>query len=168
MNTKIIQLRKQVRLLLIFFMMALVISGATALPISMELNIILKMFPAHLSITRFLSDINQSLIFTQQHYPFLLYGYDWLAFGHFVIALAFIGPFKNPVRNIWVLDFGMIACIMVLPFAFIMGEMRGVPIYWRLIDCSFGVIGIMPLWLCRIKIKKMETLMEKEKLNLIF
>jgi len=27
--------------------------------------------------------------------------------------------------------------------------LRGIPPYWQLIDCSFGVFGIIPLWLAR-------------------
>jgi hypothetical protein len=25
---------------------------------------------------------------------------------------------------------------------------RGIPFWWRLIDCSFGIFGTIPLWLC--------------------
>jgi hypothetical protein len=91
-----------------------------------------------------------------------------LAFAHFVIAVTFIGVLKNPVRNIWVLQFGMIACVMVLPFALIAGGLRGLPIWWRLIDCSFGVIGFIPLWICYQKTQKMEELIRYDRLNIIF
>jgi hypothetical protein len=90
------------------------------------------------------------------NYPFLSYGTDWLAFAHLMIALAFIGPLKDPVKNIWVIEFGMIACISVIPLALVAGEVRQVPIFWRLIDCSFGVIGIIPLYISRKLIKKIE------------
>jgi hypothetical protein len=30
-----------------------------------------------------------------------------------------------------------------------MGPLRGIPFYWRLIDCSFGVAALLPLLLCR-------------------
>jgi hypothetical protein len=46
---------------------------------------------------------------TYRLYPFIAYGTDWLAFAHIVIAVAFWGPLKNPVRNVWVIEFGMIA-----------------------------------------------------------
>jgi len=52
----------------------------------------------------------------------------------------------NPVRNSWLFTFGMIACVMVAPYALVMGGLRGIPIYWRLIDCSFGIFGIIPVW----------------------
>lgn len=54
----------------------------------------------------------------------------------------------------------MIACALVIPLAVICGPIRGIPIYWRLIDCSFGVFGIIPLWLCRnyvVRLKKMSS-----------
>jgi hypothetical protein len=37
---------------------------------------------------------------------------------------------------------------LVLPLALICGPLRGIPIYWRLIDCSFGVLGAVPLVYC--------------------
>jgi hypothetical protein len=88
----------------------------------------------------------------------IAYGTDWLAFGHFMIALAFVGPLRHPVRNIWVIEFGMIACVLVVPYAMTMGGFRGIPIGWRLIDCSFGVFGIIPLWFCRQQIKRLAAL----------
>jgi hypothetical protein len=38
---------------------------------------------------------------TGRRFPFVTYGTDWLAFGHFVIALAFVGALRDPVRNRW-------------------------------------------------------------------
>jgi len=74
----------------------------------------------------------------------MAYGTDWLAFGHLVIATAFIGPLRDPVRNKWIIDWGLIACVGVLPLALICGPLRGIPFYWRLIDCSFGFVGAIP------------------------
>jgi hypothetical protein len=84
----------------------------------------------------------------------MAYGTDWLAFAHIVIAVAFIGPLRDPVRNIWVIEFGMIACALVIPLALIFGPLRGIPFFWRLIDCSFGIIGFVPLWLVRREIRQ--------------
>jgi len=81
--------------------------------------------------------------------PLIAYGTDWLAFGHFVIAIAFLGALRDPVRNLWVIEFGMIACILVVPMALIFGLIRGIPLLWRLIDTSFGIFGIIPLWISR-------------------
>lgn len=100
--------------------------------------------------------VHAALVQTQSQYPFLFYGTDWLAFGHFVIAIAFIGALKDPVRNRWLFDFGLIACALVIPWAVIFGAIRGIPFWWRLIDCSFGIFGFVPLWLCRIWAKELE------------
>lgn len=81
-----------------------------------------------------------------------------MAFGHFVIAIVFIGAWRDPVRNIWLFEFGLIACALVIPYALIFGAVRGIPMWWRLIDCSFGVFGAMPLWLCHREAAKFRTL----------
>lgn len=52
-------------------------------------------------------------------YPFLAYGTDWLAFAHLIIAVVFLGPLIDPVRNIWVIQFGVIACAGIIPLALI-------------------------------------------------
>jgi hypothetical protein len=93
--------------------------------------------------------IRNALDDTQSRQPFLFYGTDWLAFGHFIIALVFIGAWRDPVRNRWLFDFGLIASVLVIPFALVLGGWRGIPLWWRLIDCSFGVFGFIPLWFCR-------------------
>ena len=101
--------------------------------------------------------IRDALIETNTKYPFMAYGTDWLAFGHFVIAVSFIGPLRDPVKNVWVIEFGMIACVLVVPFTLGMGAVRGIPLGWRLIDCSFGVFGIIPLWFCRKYIRELAS-----------
>ncbi|MGB9416657.1 MAG: hypothetical protein WCB58_10095 [Acidobacteriaceae bacterium] len=100
--------------------------------------------------------VNEGLTATHAHYPFLAYGTDWLAFAHLVIAVAFIGPYLDPIRNKWVITFGLIACGGVIPLALIAGPIRGIPFGWRLIDCSFGVCGAIPLFLCDRLVRKME------------
>jgi hypothetical protein len=99
-------------------------------------------------LSHWILKVSEGLQDTNSKYPFMAYGTDWLAFGHFAIAVAFIGALRNPVRNRWLFQFGMIACVLIVPYAFIFGGVRGIPVYWRLIDCSFGVFGLIPLWLC--------------------
>ncbi|MCI0351085.1 MAG: hypothetical protein L0Z53_16795 [Acidobacteriales bacterium] len=139
---------RQIHLLLWIVILGLVLSGATAIPLEAELRI-LSRWIQHPWIVR----VRDGLIDTYAKYPFIGYGTDWLAFGHFAIAIAFIGPLRDPLRNIWVIEFGMIACALVIPCALIMGQVRDIPLGWRLIDCSFGVLGIIPLWLCCRQIK---------------
>jgi hypothetical protein len=93
--------------------------------------------------------VHTALNQTAAQHPFLFYGTDWLAFGHFVIAIAFIGALRDPVRNSWLYTFGMISCVLIVPYALIFGGLRGIPIWWRLVDCSFGMFGFVPVWLCK-------------------
>ena len=90
-------------------------------------------------------------------YPFLAYGTDWLAFAHVAIAVLFIGPLRDPVKNLWVIEFGMIACILIIPWTAIFAPLRGVPFFWMLIDMAFGVFGLIPLWLLRREILRMSN-----------
>lgn len=168
MSSQITNLKKQIRYITAFFMVALIFSGATAIPAETELKLILKLIPVDTIVGGLLATVLDAVNYTQIHYPFLLYGNDWLAFAHFVIAVTFIGVIKDPVKNIWVLEFGMIACIMVLPFALIAGGLRGLPFWWRLIDCSFGIFGFIPLWICRVKTLKLEKLINEDRFNLFF
>lgn len=78
----------------------------------------------------------------------MAYGTDWLAFARIAIAVYFVGPLIDPLKNEWVLYAGLISCALVLPLAFICGALRGIPFYWRLIDCSFGLLGAVPLLYC--------------------
>ena len=140
----------KLRRLLRVFIILLVLSGVTAFPLQTELSILHGIL-INCSIG-FLRDwiavINNGLQTTANTFPFLFYGTDWLAFAHIVIAVAFFGPIEDPVRNIWVIKFGMIACKMVPVFAFLCGLIRGIPIWWQLIDCSFGVFGFIVLHKC--------------------
>jgi hypothetical protein len=144
-------LRCRIRGLTWLFIVGLFISGLTAIPLKAEVdwlrqNCDVGIFP---SVNEWLSRVRNALDQTTTQHPFLFYGTDWLAFGHFAIAIAFIGALRDPVRNRWLFDFGLIACGLVIPYAFIFGSIRGIPVWWRLIDCSFGVFGFIPLWFCR-------------------
>ena len=150
-------LRRSIKGWIIFFMLSLVLSGVTAFALETELGWLKGIMDDKASLLYLWIDkVYMALHQTNIHYPFLSYGYDWLAFGHLVIAVAFIGPLRDPVRNIWIIQFGIIACCMVFPLAFIAGYIRGIPIYWQLIDCSFGIIGLVPLCICYYKISALE------------
>ncbi len=143
-----------IRLLLAGFMVGLILSGLTAIPLKWETKCLVSIFNADTVLGRrmpgmveWMDRVYEGVHETAARYPFILYGMDWLAFGHIVIGLAFLGAIRDPVRNIWIIQWGMLACVLVIPAAMIFGAFRGIPIYWRWIDCSFGVVGIMPLWL---------------------
>ena len=148
--------RKIVRRWLIFFIVSLVISRATDIPVYTELEFATRLMPRGTAIGDWLDQVYIAVLKQDRESPFLAYGNDWLAFAHFVLAILFIGPLKDPVRNTWVIEFGMIACALVIPYALVAGYMRGLPLWWRLIDCSFGVIGFIPLLIVRRKIDLME------------
>lgn len=134
---------------MIVFIIGLVLSGLTAFPLESELASLAKhasMLPS--SLQEWLAKIYAAVKTTNENYPYLSYGTDWLAFAHLVIAIVFFGPLRDPLKNIWVVEFGMIACIAIFPLAFIAGSIRQIPIYWRLIDCSFGVFGVALLYPC--------------------
>ena len=157
-------LLRRIRFLLVAFTIALVLSGLTAVPIEYELKVLARMLgvehvrsPAQTSGLRaWIVTVRNAVADTNARYPFLAYGTDWLAFAHLVIAIAFIGPIRDPVRNRWVVTFGIIACVSVFPLALIAGPIRGIPLYWRIIDCAFGVFGVIPLLLCRRYIAELE------------
>jgi Na+/alanine symporter len=51
----------------------------------------------------------------------------------------------------------MIACALVIPAALIFGALRGLPFLWQLLDCSFGIAGIIPLILAYRLVKPQIT-----------
>jgi len=160
------QLRRRIRALLAFFVLGLVVSGLTAFALETELRLLGALVDIDPSaapetyngLQYWIAWVARGIRDTNARYPFIAYGTDWLAFGHLVIAVTFIGPLRDPVRNVWVVTAGMIACAGVIPLALIAGEVRGIPLYWRLIDCSFGVVGIIPLWLSRRCIAELQAM----------
>jgi hypothetical protein len=148
----------KIRLMILFFMVALILSGVTAFPVETELNWLLRhpsLIPSFAQV--WLQKVYAALADTNARYPMLAYGYDWLAFAHIVIALAFIGPFKDPVKNVWIIDWAMLTCIAIIPLAFIAAPIRHIPYYHVLIDCSFGIIGLIPLFICKCWINRLKT-----------
>jgi len=148
--------KRNIRILLIFFMLALAASGLSAIPLQWEVRLLNQwlgagsfMQPLWPSLAAWINRVNEGVQTSYGQYPFLAYGTDWLAFGHVAIALAFIGALRDPFKNVWVVEFGMIACALVIPWAVVFGWLRGIPPFWRLIDMSFGIVGIIPLWYAR-------------------
>lgn len=154
-----IRLKKAIRSWMVFFIVALLLSGITAFAIETELHWVLSWWPENTSaFYNWMATCYNAIRNTNESYPYIAYGYDWLAFAHIVIAVAFIGPLLNPVRNIWIIQFGCIACVLIFPLAFIAGYIRHIPIFWRLLDCSFGVVGLVPLLICYRKTRLLESI----------
>ncbi len=142
------------RILMIFVIFGLAVSGVTAFPLLNEMNLAASILTgssenlepeSYSGMTHWVLKVRQGLDDTYSKYSFIAYGTDWLAFGHIVIALFFVLPYRDPVRYRGVLHVGIVSCILVVPLALICGPIRGIPFYWQLIDCSFGVVCIFPL-----------------------
>jgi hypothetical protein len=155
---------RTIRFWLAIFMLGLVVSGLTAFPLRSELDWLVSILGAPrlrpmadaTHLLGWLARVAFALSVTDRSYPFLAYGTDWLAFAHLVIALAFIGPWRDPLRNRWVIGWGLMACAGVIPLAMLAGAARGIPFAWRLVDCSFGVVGCLPLLRCEQVLARLE------------
>ena len=155
---------RRIRFWLILFIVGLFLSGVTAFPLQTELGWLVSFLhndwvqplAQSTALLPWIERVHHALSDTNARYPFLAYGTDWLAFAHLVIAVAFIGPYIDPVRNKWIITFGLIACAGVVPLALIAGPIRHIPLPWQLIDCSFGIFGCIPLLRCRRLILDLE------------
>jgi hypothetical protein len=151
------------RLALGSFIVGLILSGVTAFPLLTELRLLASWLgisdaAGYQSLTGLQHWIGYVLFGLEQTYarfPFIGYGTDWLAFGHLAIAVFFIRPLSKPLESDWVLKCGLVCCGAVIPLALIAGQVRGIPLYWRLIDSSFGVLGAVPLLYCLRLTQKM-------------
>ncbi len=157
-------LLKRYKLALGLFIICLILSGLTAFPLLHELRLMgswlglenHEAYAQHVGLKFWLGYVWHGLEVTQKQFPFVAYGTDWLAFGHLMIAVFFIaGPWRDPVGNAWVLKVGLFACAAIIPLALICGEVRGIPLSWRLVDCSFGVFGALPLLYCLKLVRQM-------------
>ncbi|MFN8310892.1 MAG: hypothetical protein U0T73_13100 [Chitinophagales bacterium] len=158
-------LKRKIHLTTLFFMAALLLSGVSAIPARQGVSWLLEIAPANGMVYEFLSRVKLSLWQTPD---VVFYAFDWLAFAHFVIALLFIGVLREPVRNIWIVQWAMLACVLIWPLAIIMGSFRGIPWWWMLIDSSFGIFGLLPLFLLKKWIAQLEITTAQERLNIIF
>ena len=104
-------LLRRYRLILGFFIAALVLSGVTAFPLSLELDLLARFLgiaeftpsTAPHDLGRWILTVRDGLREMYAAHPWIAYGTDWLAFAHLVLAVFFIGPYRDPVRNVWVL-----------------------------------------------------------------
>lgn len=136
---------KRVRWVIGLVIFGLVVSGVTAFPLLHELRLLEGFVDSDTAMGGWIHRVTLGLEDTYAEYPFIGYGTDWLAFGHLVIAMFFILSWRDPVRYEGVLWVGVWASVLVIPLALICGPIRGIPFGWRLIDCSFGVLCLVPL-----------------------
>lgn len=123
MKSKLKQkLRFRCQMCICLIITGLILCGITAFPIETELSILVQHSVADSLMGNWLNSIYQAIRFTNQHYPYLNYGTDWLAFAHLILAFLFVGPLINPVKNIWVIQFGIVSAIFDLPAGFYRGQ----------------------------------------------
>jgi hypothetical protein len=160
------QMRNRFRCAVAVVILGLLVSGITTFPLLQELNLMAKILvgesgslvPAdHTGFTHWILHVREGLEVSYAKYPFIGYGTDWLGFGHIIIALFFILPFREPVRYRGVLHVGVAACILVIPHAIICGIVREIPFYWSLIDMSFGLLCLLPLFYAISLSKRIEA-----------
>ncbi len=84
---------------------------------------------------------------TYTTYPVIAYCMDWLGYACIVLAVLMVGAIKDPVRNIWIVQAFMVGCTIAFVMPLVMGPLRGIPLFWRLIDSSFGLVGFFLLLL---------------------
>lgn len=168
-----IQLTHRFRFVMVIFITGLVLSGLTAFPLRLELNILAQWMgvggnvdlESLSGLKYWIAYVSFGLGESYDAYPFIAYGTDWLAFAHLMIAVFFIGPLREPAQHNWILISGIIACISVIPLALICGPIRGIPVVWRLIDCSFGIFGVLPLLYC-LRISRQLKILKSGKSHL--
>ena len=158
-------LQRRYRLVLGLFIVGLLLSGITAFPLLHELRLLGSWLgiqdhanlSGHNGLAWWIGHVWHGLEVTDQNFPFIAYGTDWLAFGHIMIAFFFVGAWREPIANAWVLRTGLVCCAAVFPLALICGEIRVIPLAWRLIDRFFGFFGAIPLLYCLRLVNRMRN-----------
>lgn len=138
----------------------LFISGVTVWPAISELRFGLFLMEqvglGETSFFGFVQQIRESLIEIRDEHPQIMYGYDWLAFAHVVLAILFVGAARNPVRNRWVIECGLIMCALIPILAGICIPLREIPFYWFFIDFAFAPAAAVPLLIALKDVRKIE------------
>ena len=139
------QAQWQARLPLIIFIM-LLIPGISVFALPMQVKfamVFLDYLPSFMQA--WLLTVEEGVNAVESNYPFLLYGFDWLAYGHVAIAIFFIPAIKNPTAHITIINSGIIICTLMIPFVLVSGAVRYIPFWWRAGECIFAIIGILLL-----------------------
>lgn len=140
----------------------LFISGATIFPALPELRLFVRLVwgagppgdPG--SLHAWVLGCIEAIARTSRDAPCLFYAGDWLAFAHIMLAVLFLGAARDPARNVWVVRFGLLCCLGILPVAWICGPLRGIPPAWRLIDTAFAPLAAAPLLRALVLIRRIE------------
>jgi hypothetical protein len=138
----------------------LFISGVTVWPAVPELKAVVRLLWGDAAATgelhRLLLKAIEGLEATAANYPFMLYAHDWLAFAHIMLAVLFAGAIRDPVRNKWVVQCGLLMCLGVPVLAGVCIPIRGLPPWWFWIDFAFAPAAALPLWIAYRDIRRAE------------
>ena len=63
--------------------------------------------------------------------------------------MGFIGMLEDPVKNVWIIEWALLACVAIIPLALIAIPVSHIPLFHILIDCSFGLLGLILLIICK-------------------
>lgn len=139
----------------------LLVSGITVWPAVPELKLAVRIVwgesPPTGVLHSFVVRAVEGLETVESDYPFMLYAHDWLAFAHIVLAILFAGAIRDPVRNIWIVQCGLIMCALVPVLAGICIPIRGLPLRWFWIDFAFAPAAGFPLWIALRDIRRAEA-----------
>lgn len=156
---------RKIRIYLILFLLGVVFAMHTVVFVEVETRLLAKYFGHGTfveelcpSVCGWIEQLRLSVSETYSLYPVIAYCMDWLAYACVVFVIFLLGAIKNPVENIWIVKGFMIACLLGFALPFIVGPARDIPIFWRFIDSSFGMIGFLFLLASYRLIKKLELL----------
>ncbi len=139
----------------------LFVSGVTVWPAIPELKFIVGILWGDVAPTselhRFIIEVIEGLEYMGANYPFMLYAHDWLAYAHVMLAILFAGAIRDPARNIWIVQCGLIMCVLIPILAITAIPIRGLPLFWFWIDLAFAPGAGLPLWIALRDIKNSET-----------
>lgn len=156
-----VRLRRKIRIAVIITIIGLLLNAISAIPLHTELSMLLANPDAlPQSLRDWLTYVHSGITDTDKNYPFMRYGFDWLAFAHILIAIAFIGPLKDPLKNEWVVRWGVIASALSILMALSWERLRDIPLWWSFIDTFIAIIAFVILWLCNrwiMQLKKITT-----------
>lgn len=139
----------------------LLVSGVTVWPAVPELKLAVRIAWGDAEpvgvLHAFILKAIEGLEITEEKYPFMLYAHDWLAFAHVVLAILFAGAMRDPLRNIWIVQCGLIMCALVPVLAGICIPIRGIPMIWFWIDFAFAPAAAIPLFVALRDIRHAEN-----------
>jgi hypothetical protein len=160
---------KRAKIMLGVVAFGLFVSGVTVWPAISELKTGVHLFWGDGEPTGvlrvFVARAIHGLEFVDANYPFLLYAHDWLAFAHIMLAILFAGAIRDPVRNIWIVQCGLIMCALIPVLAGICIPLRGLPMIWFWIDSAFAPAAALPLWIALRDIRRVEKLSKETARN---